>query len=284
MKKILLPTDFSENAYNAVRYAVQLFQKDECLFYLLNTYTPVLYDNEYLVYNAAQPTLTEIYRNRSMEGLSRVLRRLKRYHENAKHHFEKVSSFNLLSDEIKELVSEKDIDLVVMGTKGATGAKEILFGTHTMHALKKVKCPLLAIPAHYDYNTPEEILFPTDYEADFESLLGLLKEIVQSHNSRVHIMNVYLGEELTEEQEKQKRTLGSIFKDNAHHFHSIADKSLTSAIYNFQEENDIDMLVMLNNKQSFFENLLFRPVINEIGFHVKVPFLVIPSGKKKKVH
>ena len=281
MKNILLPTDFSENSYNAIKYALQLFSEEECTFYLLNTYTPILYDNEYLVYSASQPTLTEIYKNNSLKGLNRILKRIKRNFPNEKHEFKRISSFNMLSDEIKEQVREKQIDLVVMGTKGATNADEILLGTHTVHAIKKVKCPLLAIPAHFDYRPPKEILFPSDYETDLPQLLEILKGIATNNASVIHILHVYFGPSLTEEQEQRKKALGKMFKDNGHHFYSIADKSVPQAIYDFQEENDVDMLVMINNKHSFFENLLFRPVVNEIGFHVRVPFLVIPSGKKR---
>lgn len=281
MKNILLPTDFSENSYNAIKYVLQLLNEEECTFYLLNTYTPILYDNEYLVYSASQPTLTEIYKNNSLKGLNRILKRIKRNFPNEKHEFKRISSFNMLSDEIKEQVREKQIDLVVMGTKGATNADEILLGTHTVHAIKKVKCPLLAIPAHFEYRPPKEILFPSDYETDLPQLLEILKEIATKNASVIHILHVYFGPSLTEEQEKRKKALGKMFKDNGHHFYSIADKSVPQAIYDFQEENDVDMLVMINNKHSFFENLLFRPVVNEIGFHVKVPFLVIPSGKKR---
>ena len=281
MKKILLPTDFSENAYNAAKYAVQLFSAEECTFYLLNTYTPVLYDNEYLVYSSTQPTLTEIYRDKSLQGLERLLRRIKRNFKNEKHHFEKISSFNLLNDEIKELVVEKEIDLIVMGTKGATGAEEILFGTHTVHAIKKARCPLLAIPSHFEYKAPKNILLPTDYEAEIPKLLGILMEIAKEHSSSINILHVYFGVNLNSTQTSRKRALGRAFKEIDHHFHSVTEKSVTRAIYDFQEENEIDMLAMVNNKHSFFENLLFTPVVNEIGFNVKVPFLVIPSRKKK---
>ncbi|HER41276.1 MAG TPA: universal stress protein, partial [Salinimicrobium catena] len=253
MKNILLPTDFSENSYNAIKYALQLFSEEECTFYLLNTYTPILYDNEYLVYSASQPTLTEIYKNNSLKGLNRILKRIKRNFPNEKHEFKRISSFNMLSDEIKEQVREKQIDLVVMGTKGATNADEILLGTHTVHAIKKVKCPLLAIPAHFDYRPPKEILFPSDYETDLPQLLEILKEIATNNASVIHILHVYFGPSLTEEQEKRKKALGKMFKDNGHHFYSIADKSVPQAIYDFQEENDVDMLVMINNKHSFFE-------------------------------
>ncbi len=280
MKKILLPTDFSENSYNAIQYAVQLFKDEKCTFYLLNTYTPILYDNEYLVYNASQPTLTEIYKSNSQKGLTRVLRKIKKNFPNDKHVFKKISSFNMLNDEIKEQVKEKEIDLVVMGTQGATGAEEILFGTHTVHAIKKTRCPLLAIPSHFEFKPPKEILFPTDYEADLPDLLDILQEIVSRYSSNLHILHVYFGPELSKEQEERKKNLASMFKDGGHHFYSVAEKSVPHAIYDFQEDNPVDLLAMVNNKHSFFENLLFRPVINEIGFHVKVPFLVIPSGKK----
>jgi len=282
MKKILLPTDFSENAYNAIQYAVQLFSGEECAFYLLNTYTPILYDNEYLIYSSTQPTLTEIYKNNSLKGLNRVLRKIKKNFPDEKHEYHKISSFNMLTDEMKEQVKEKEIDLVVMGTQGATGADEILFGTHTVQAIKKTKCPLLAIPSHFEYKPPKNILFPTDYESDLPKLLDILKDIATNATSNIHILHVYFGAALSDEQEKRKKALAQAFKNNTHHFYSIEEKSVPQAIYDFQEDNPVDMLVMINNKHSFFENLLFRPVINEIGFHVKVPFLVIPSEKKRK--
>jgi nucleotide-binding universal stress UspA family protein len=281
MKKVLLPTDFSENAYNAAKYAVQLLGEVECTFYLLNTYTPVIYNNEHLVYNASQPTLTEVYQEKSQQGLERVLRRIKRNFKNDRHQFKKISSFNLLNDEIKDLVEEKEIDLIVMGTQGATGAQEILFGTHTVHAIKRARCPLLAIPSHYDYKTPQDILFPTDYEAEIPQILGTLKELAEKHSSTIHILHVYFGVDLSPNQTSRKRSLKRSFKNVGHHFYSVTEKSVTRAVYDFQEENEIDMLAMVNNKHSFFENLLFTPVVNEIGFNVKVPFLVIPSRKRK---
>ena len=47
MKKILLPTDFSENALNAIHYALHLFKDESCAFFILNTYTPMIYNYEY---------------------------------------------------------------------------------------------------------------------------------------------------------------------------------------------------------------------------------------------
>lgn len=281
MKKILLPTDFSENAYNAVKYAAQLFKDEDCIFYLLNTYTPIIYDNSYLIYNATHPTLSEIYRDNSLRGLRKVDKRVKTDFPNDRHEFRKIASFNMLADEINEQVKEKEIDLVVMGTKGATGAEEILLGTHTVHAIKKAIVPLLTIPSGFEFTPLKDILFPTDYEVEYGELLQILKELVSAYDANLHILHVYFGKALTEEQETAKKKLGDLFSEDAHHFYSIAKKNVPGAINDFQEENNVDLLAMVNNKHSFFENLLFRPVINQLGFHIRIPFLVIPSSKKK---
>lgn len=279
MKKILLPTDFSPNAYNAIEYAVNLFKDEECTFYLLNTFTPVLYDTEYILYSSSQPGLEEIYRNNSEKGLNKVKRRITQKDKNPNHHFELISSFNLLIEEIKDQVKEKQIDLVVMGTQGATGAQEILMGTNTVQAIKKVKCPLLSVPSEFEFTKPESILFPTDYEIDYSSgVLQIVMEIINRFSSRFNILHV-AKKPLNKEQEKAKKELLKQVEHISHQFYSVEKKSVTGAIYDFQAEHATDMLVMINNKHSFFENLLFRPVVNKIGFHVKVPFLVIPSGK-----
>ena len=271
MKKILMPTDFSTNSINALKYAVSLFKDEECTFYLLNTFTPVLYDTEYILYSTTQPGLEEIYRDNSEKGLKKVKKRITAQDKRPNHHFELIAAFNLLIEEIKDQVKEKNIDLVVMGTQGATGAQEVLMGTNTVQAIKKVKCPILAIPSEYEFTTPDNILFPTDYE--------LLKDIIKNYNSRLNILHVLGKKELSPEKEQNKKLLATQMDSVKHQFYSIEKKALTEAIYDFQNEHPTDMLVMINNKHSFFENLLFRPVINKIGFHIKVPFLVIPSGK-----
>ena len=280
MKKILMPTDFSTNSINALKYAVSLFKDEECTFYLLNTFTPVLYDTEYILYSTTQPGLEEIYRDNSKKGLQKVKRRITAVDKNPNHHFELISAFNLLIEEIKDQVKEKNIDLVVMGTQGATGAQEVLMGTNTVQAIKKVKCPILAIPSEYEYTKPDNILFPTDYELDYSShQFQLLKDIIKNYDSRLNILHVLTKEELSPEKEQNKKKLATHMEKLKHQFYSKEKQALTEAIYNFQNEHPTDMLVMINNKHSFFENLLFRPVINKIGFHIKVPFLVIPSGK-----
>jgi len=278
MKKILLPTDFSDNSWNAIKYALQLFKDDECIFYLLNTYTPILYSEDYILANPTLFDLADDIKAVSTNGLKDIDNRIKQEFNNTKHSFSLISSFNTLIREIKELHKGNVMDYIVMGTKGATGAKEVLFGSNTVQVFKNAKCPVLAIPDDFDFEKPYDILFPTDYEVDFQKKhIQLIIDITLSHQARINILNVSLGYDLSEQQKLNKQKLEDYFKNITHFFHSVSNQTIASAITNFQLNVRINLLVMINNKHSFFENLFFKNVINQIGFHLNVPFLVIPS-------
>jgi len=280
MKKILLPTDFSANSWNAIKYALQLFKDETCKFYLLNAYTPIIYHVEYVLVRPAQFGMADVIRKNSLKGLKDIKNRINKEFNNTNHSFKCIAAFNTLIPEIKEIVEDKNIDFVVMGTKGATGAKEILIGSNTVHVIKNVKCPILAIPDNFDFETLQEILFPSDYEVDFQNKqIQPILDIASSHHSKLNVLNVSYGSELSEKQEQNRQKLESYFAKVVHIFHSVKDQNVSVAITNFQLKSFINLLVMINNKHSFFENLFFKPLINQIGFHLNIPFLVIPSKR-----
>jgi nucleotide-binding universal stress UspA family protein len=278
MKKIILPTDFSDNSWNAIKYALQYFKETACHFYLLNTYTPIIYQVEYMEVGTAQFGLIDSMKETSNEGLKNIRNKINIEFKNPNHSFTEISSFNTLTAEISEQTSNNGIDYVVMGTKGATGAAEILFGSNTMHVIKNAKCPVLAIPSDFSFEKPLEILFPSDYEIEFQKEhIQPIMHVANTFHSRVNIMNASFGYELSEYQESNKKKLEDFFKKTAHIFHNVSNQTVEDAIAKFQLKNRINLLVMINNKRSFFENLFFRSTINHIGFHLNIPFLVIPS-------
>ena len=270
MKRILLPTDFSENAYNAISYALHFFKDEKCHFILLNT----LYNSDYIIYSS----LNTLYENNSLKKLEQLRKHIVTEFNNPNHEFESVSSFNMLYQEIEERAKNKEIDLIVMGTNGASGGEEILFGTHTVHAIQIAKCPLLAIPSNYKYKELEHILFATKYEIDFAQYqMSLIKNLAEKRNAKIHVMHANFGNRLTDEQLQSKKDLDSFFDETSHDFNSVYKDSVPEAIEEFHKENKIDLLVMIKHRRSFIEKILFSSIINEIGFNAKFPFLVLPS-------
>ena len=125
--------------------------------------------------------------------------------------------------------------LVTSLTKGASGVKEVLFGSNTMHVLNNAKCPVIAIPSDFDFEKPHELLFPSDYEIDFKDQhLQPLLDIANLYNIRVNIMHVHYGEALTKRQETNRQKLEAKFKGIAHLFHNIKNKNIQKQLQNFR--------------------------------------------------
>ncbi|MGB6151306.1 MAG: universal stress protein [Pricia sp.] len=283
MKKIILPTDFSNNAYNAIRYAVRLFEDVETTFYLLHSYTPPMYRPEYILQSPGQVGLGDIYRESSEIQLEELKTKIEEEFNNRKHNFIPHAASNILVDEIVDTVENEKADLVIMGTQGATGAKEMVLGTHTVHVIQKATCPVIAVPAHFDYENPREILFPTDYEVHFKrGQLKQLLDIAKNHSGHVEVIHISSNYNLTENQIKNKQKLNYILAQTAHLFHIIPNQEVMTSINNFLMEKRINLLVMVKNKHTFLERLFIEPVIKKIGFHVTIPFMVIPSQLEKQ--
>ncbi|NER09102.1 Nucleotide-binding universal stress protein, UspA family [Muriicola jejuensis] len=277
MKTIILPTDFSKNAYNAITYAMELFKNEPCRFYLLNTYTPAIYESEYILHSPGQIGLGDIYQSLSMENLEDLKKKLEKKFKNPKHTFIVHSVFNLLVDEVCDLAVREKVDMIIMGTQGATGAKEIFLGSHTVHVIKKAPCPVLAIPAGYTYEKPKAILFPTDFEVDYQhTRLSVLMEIAAMHTAAIHVLHVSTGYELNEQQERNKSGLSGMFSKLRHEFHDLPSQEIIDGINGFKASKKVDLLAMVQNKHTFLERLFIEPVIKKIGFHITIPFLVLP--------
>lgn len=280
MLRVLLPTDFSDNSFEAIRYALLLFKDLECEFSLLHTYMPPIYHAEYLVGSPGQIGLGDVIRETAVTNLDKLQTRLEDQYKNSKHSFESHACLNTLPNQVNEMVEDKKIDLIVMGTKGATGAQEILFGTNAVHIIKKAKCPVIAIPPNFVYEVPKEILFPTDYEVDFKpKSLDILLKIAKQHISSVEVLHVSYSYDLSKKQQENKETLDDILEGVAHLFHNQPNQEVIQAINNFQLKHKMNLLVMVQNKHTFVERLFIEPVIKKIGFHITIPFMVIPHSK-----
>lgn len=279
MKKILIPTDFSENAYGAMCYAAQLYAETECTFFLLHSYTPAIYQSEYLLHSPGQIGLGDIYRIDSEDNLKLFREKIVSAFRNPKHRFEIHSAFSVLTEAIDDMVEEEKIDLIIMGTQGATGAKEIFLGSNTVHAIKRAKCPVLVIPFPFGFKTPHKILFPTDYGLDYNrDHLKELLLIADLQMATIEVMHISQNYDSDPEEKVNKNKLKQLLSGRTHHFHEMPDQEILEAINDFQVNNDINFLAMIRNKHSFWENLFSKPVIDQIGFHTQIPFLVVPPA------
>ena len=276
MKKILLPTDFSANAWNAITYALALFREEECQFFLLNTYMPALYRVDYAMGGPAYSGIPDPNVENSLTGLENTVKDIQRQYGNPKHSFETLSAFNLLTDEIQDVVARKAIDFVVMGTQGATGAEKILFGSNTVFTMRKADVPILAIPEHYRFKPIDNVLFPTDYLTRYKvDELSPLFSLLRLHKAKLTILHFVEDQDMTVSQTEHMQFLNECFEGIDHTFKNVHHQFMPNAIHDYIDTHDFDMVVMMNRKHSFLERLLLRQNVDSIGFDVKIPFLAL---------
>lgn len=276
MKRILLPTDFSSTAWNAITYALALFEKEPCTFYVLHTYTPAFYRIDYMLGGPPFSAIPDAEVNRSAEGLEKTVADMQQISKNPKHRFEIASAFNILSHEINELTEEKEIDLVVMGTKGATGAREVFIGSNTVYALRKATVPVLVIPKGVEYSPIKNILFPTDYLSRYkESEIRKILDLAHMEDHSITVLHVMEGSELSEEQLMNKAHLAKILKNTSHRFVELKYKLMPFAVMEYLENESFDLLAMMYKKHPLLERIFERQNVDHMGYHVNIPFLAV---------
>ena len=274
-RKILLPTDFSKNALNAAVYALKLLAEQECTFYFMHSIA--------IKVNMLSNLSDKVIKALSEDAEAKLLNLKNLIEErnlNLKHNFETVLSTENLNEAVKKTVDNLGVDLVIMGTKGATGAKELFFGSNTVSVVMKIKnSPILIVPEKYSFVEPKQIAFPTDYDRFYHiKEIKPLKELASLYHSKIRILHIKKEEELNDVQEYNLMMLHTYFKQFDFCLHWVPNYSEKSEeISDFIEEKNIDILVMIKYKHSFIEKLLNEPTIKDLGFHAKTPFLVIPE-------
>ena len=275
MKNILVATDFSFNAYNAVFHATQMLNNEPSVFYLLNVYD----EHTPLQSNSAGKNLLQQLSDESNEGLQHTYHRIKLDEPSPKYVFKILSQKGDLVEVIQKVVEEKEINLVVMGNSCTSEIKAIFLGSNVLRAIGAIKkCPILTIPKQLDFKPPKEIAFITDHKSLYDAgLLEPLRYIAKQFKSKIRILHINEDEPLSEKQHINRGVLLEYFSDFKYSLNWMPlFKSKATTINNFLEELNIDMLVMVNYEHSFLESITHEPVIKRVAFDLDIPFLVIP--------
>lgn len=279
MKNILVATDFSNNAYNALYFAAQLFGKRQCSFTLLNAYTEQTRLLSQKVGVTGNFDLLDQLADESLEGLKQQYHRIRLDLDNPLHHFETISVHDHLTDAIQSTIENKQVDLLVIGNSGKTKTSGLRWGSNAQKLIKEIRsCPILAVPLELEFNLPKEIAFATDYNHTYDAeLLHPLIQIATMSNATVCIMHVNEEDRLSNVQKSNLYTLREYLSNIRHSVHWMPDySSRTNVIKTFLEELNIDMLSMVQYEHGFFEALTREPVIKNLCLELNIPLLLVP--------
>jgi len=275
MKNILILTDFSEKSWNSLIYALKLFQKETCTFYILNA---TVYQNNKLVDGPEKNTpKTEDNTNKTNEELNNFIDRISHLPLKGKHSVIPILSDKNIINATRDQVKKNNIDLIVVGSDeinlNGNGKQNSL----SEEIITKVKCSTLIVPMESNFSGLNEIVFPTDYTNYSEGkLLQNISNLLNNHNSVTRFLYLNKKEiKLDKEQLWNKETLHDYFKELPHSFHSEINKNLEQSIEKIIDEMHSNMIVMAAKNLNFFEQILFRPQLNNIKYFTNTPILAL---------
>ncbi len=268
MKKILVPTDFSKTADNAIQYALALAEKFSAEIMVVNAYVPsgtsVMID------------LTDILKLESERDLRIVEEKIKKTNPNIK--LTTLAFEGDLTHAIKSCVKEESVDIIVMGTTGGSGLKAKFMGSNTASIIQKIKVPLIAVPDGGTLNEELKVAISTDlHNLKNTEVFDFPKQIVKAHSGMFYIVNVTedLGKIDPVDFIDHAADVDELFTGFEHTFKFLEGDDYEREILEFITIHNIDLLVVVSRKRNFVNRLFHKSISKQLTMHSPVPILVL---------
>ena len=275
MKRILVPTDFSRQANNALDFACQIAKANgDTQINLVH----VIEAPSSATFNTMGEAVSDGYE--SQVFVAELLKKTKKDLDTLVQK-KKSEGFNI-SGEVKvgnpfssiaKSIAEMDADLVVMGTKGASGMEEVLIGSNTERMVRHAKCPVITIKEQKDYGSIQNMVFATHLTGDQHMVVEKVKQLQEATGATLHLLHVN-----TPNHFHTQRQVEELFeKFIAEHqltnctTHIYNDATEEDGILYFAEDNDMDLIAMATHGRRGFLHLLTGSIAEDLVNHSKIP-------------
>ncbi|MBZ0328002.1 MAG: universal stress protein [Altibacter sp.] len=274
MKRILLPTDFSENSLNAIRYAMAFFKNSEVDFFVLNVQKTSNYTTADLMSRSSGSTVYRAILDDNKKSLNKFIEKLKKECVGEKYTFHGLVDFDVFTDAMQQAVVTKNIDLIIMGTNGATGAKEVLFGSNTLNVIRQVNCPLIAVPEAYTFKDIKNVLFSINYQGVPTTSIAPLIEILKLYKATLKVLDVK-EENIHVTSAETEASLKDLLGNLSYDYYLLSGIPIPIAIDAFEQLFPVDLHALIVEQKSFLDRFVFGSETSAISYNSRVPLLIL---------
>jgi nucleotide-binding universal stress UspA family protein len=270
MKTILVATDFSTPARNAVDYAASLAKAAGAELLLFNVYKMSIHASNARASTASMNKLIK-------KNEDRLIKRAKETEEQfgIKVRWEMRRDNTIAS--LKKHMKDHAIDLVVMGIE--SNLKEYkMFGNTTTSVVRLMQFPMLVVPHNIQYHGIHKIMYACEssYLKD-DNELDLLKQFVKDFDAQLEVFHVLKNNPKQVRNEALENVMDRILHDIDHSFRYVNSPKVGDGIKAGLEESPADLLVMVPHKPGFIESLTKKSNTNRMTVETRIPLLVIPN-------
>jgi len=268
MKTILVPTDFSNNAFIAAQYAASLGQLTGQQVRLLHVFIALYIEEE-------KEPADDHRLGTCKEQMAELVGTLRKHYPDVSIEGECIQGFMI--DRLQEKLHAESYNLIVMGTKGATNMTESVLGSTTFGVIRKATIPVLVVPE----NTPdfklEQVGFFTDYK---DAELGTLLRLRHTLDARfaIRILHLYKStrQDPVEENAQWQRKIRDAFPEDDISFETCRVVKIdANTVAQVAVEENLDLLVFSRPHRTFFESIFVKSLTKEVANYPTVPSLFI---------
>lgn len=275
IKKILVPTDFSLTASNAIHYALELSK---------------IFNTEMILYHSFIPFESGFYASIQSKKENIVTeKKLTNQLTKTKNQIQKLNNKITISVyvdrgpeniQLIKFCKKNKVDLIVMGTNEVSGIKEILIGSFTSEVMTNAPCFVLAIPKKYKFKFPKIITYASNYSRKDNLVLQSILDINSFFNAKLNVIHIDIIDdykETTKAFNKYKTKIENSFIDIEISFQHIKGEDIVDNILSTTLTNKTDFLILNPIRKKGIWNQLFQKSISKtICYHIKIPLLTIP--------
>jgi nucleotide-binding universal stress UspA family protein len=266
---ILVPTDFSDLSKVAAMYAVQLAKKLKADIIIL----AVININASAATSIRWEKLQEEMIKIASEDAAKLIQEIKAdingklpisYHYTIGYP---------VQDLIESFTVENDVDMIIMGTKGATGLKKVLMGSNATAVIDNSSKPVIAVPGETVFKPIEKIVYATDM-ANLNEEIKAVAQFAQLLDAHVKVLHVIRGDSDKKFDDMQiTADLINLTGYPKISFHVSRNDFTADEVDSFVVNQEADLLAMFTHKLDFYEKLFGKSITRQLAFHAHVPLL-----------
>lgn len=269
MKKILVPTDFSQQAENALKVAAQLARKHQSQLYILHTLELPLHlanstDSSSLpepIYfiKLAEKNFKEILEKPYLEGIE----------------IQEAYGHNEIYNDVREASEMNDIDLVVMGSHGISGFKEMFIGSNTEKVVRTSRVPVLVIKNDHDEFKINDFVFATDFSKESKGTIVEALKFSNYIDAKLHILyvNTPSGFMTSSEAKSKMKAIADDFDEENYTLNIYNDNSVEKGILNYAKDTNATLIGLSTHGRKGLSHFFNGSISEDLVNHANMPVI-----------
>lgn len=275
MKTIIVPTDFSPVAMNALHYALDMATSINAEIILLNTYqAPVAYSDA-----PVSPVTTisiDDIKKASQERLEDLRQEVGRLTGGRMRVYTEAKLGNTV-DVLEMICSAVRPFAVVMGSHGATGIERLIMGSTTLSVIRHLRCPVIVVPPGTNYKAIRKMGLACDFKDVVETIpVDYIKNVVHEFKPELYVLNVNPdGKNYDEDIPLESAWLDNLLGDIKPNYYFLKRDDVVEAINEFSETHNLDVVIVIPKKHNLFERIFHKSHSKELLTNAHIPIMSI---------